>query len=42
LAPNDSDANKQRNRRVEIVLTAVKPPVETAPAGPDAAAPPAQ
>jgi len=42
LAPNDSDANKQRNRRVEIVLTAVKPPVETTPASPDAAAPPAQ
>jgi chemotaxis protein MotB len=42
LAPNDSDANKQRNRRVEIVLTAVRPPVETAPASPDAAAPPAQ
>jgi chemotaxis protein MotB len=40
VAPNDSDANKQRNRRVEIVLTAVKPPVETAPASPDAAAPP--
>lgn len=33
LAPNDNDANKQRNRRVEIVLTAVKPPVETTPAG---------
>ena len=42
VAPNDSDANKQRNRRVEIVLTAVKPPVETAPASPDAAAPPLQ
>jgi len=40
LAPNDSDANKQRNRRVEIVLTAVKPPVETVPASPEAAAPP--
>jgi chemotaxis protein MotB len=40
LAPNDSDANKQRNRRVEIVLTAVKPPVETTPASPGAAAPP--
>jgi len=34
LSPNDSDANKQRNRRVEIVLTAVKPPVETLPASP--------
>ncbi len=41
LAPNDSDANKQRNRRVEIVLTAVKPPAETAPASPAAAVPPA-
>ena len=40
VAPNDSDANKQRNRRVEIVLTAVKPPVETTPASPDAVAPP--
>lgn len=28
VVPNDNDANKQRNRRVEIVLTAVKPPVE--------------
>ena len=42
LAPNDSDANKQRNRRVEIVLTAVKPTVEAVPAGPDAAAPKVQ
>jgi len=42
VAPNDSDASKQRNRRVEIVLTAVKPPVETTPASPDAAAPPLQ
>ncbi len=42
LAPNDTDANKQRNRRVEIVLTAVKPPIEAAPASPDAAKPPAQ
>jgi len=40
VAPNDSDANKQRNRRVEIVLTAVKPPVDTVPASPAAAAPP--
>ncbi len=37
LAPNDSDTNKQRNRRVEIVLTAVKPPVETSPASTGAA-----
>ena len=28
VAPNDSDANKQRNRRVEIVLTAAKPAPE--------------
>ncbi len=42
VAPNDSDANKQRNRRVEIVLTAVKPPVETAPASPAATVPPAR
>jgi chemotaxis protein MotB len=42
LAPNDTDANKQRNRRVEIVLTAVKPPIEAAPASTDAATPPAQ
>jgi chemotaxis protein MotB len=42
VAPNDSDADKQRNRRVEIVLTAVKPPVETAPASPAAAVPPLQ
>lgn len=28
VAPNDSDANKQRNRRVEIVLTAKKAPAE--------------
>jgi len=34
VAPNDSNANKQRNRRVEIVLTAVKPRAE-----PEAAAP---
>ena len=25
IAPNDNDANKQRNRRVDIVLTAAKP-----------------
>jgi chemotaxis protein MotB len=41
VAPNDSDANKQRNRRVEIVLTAVKPPVESTPASPAAAVAPA-
>jgi chemotaxis protein MotB len=34
VAPNDSDTNRQRNRRVEIVLTAVKPPVEPEPAAP--------
>ena len=32
VASNDSDENRRRNRRVEIILTAVKPPVETAPA----------
>ena len=42
VAPNDSDANKQRNRRVEIVLTAVKPPLESAPVESPAATPPAQ
>jgi len=42
LAPNDSDANKQRNRRVEIVLTAVKPPLETVPVSQDTATPPVQ
>jgi chemotaxis protein MotB len=31
VAPNDTAENKQRNRRVEIVLTAVKPPIESAP-----------
>jgi chemotaxis protein MotB len=36
VAPNDSDADKQRNRRVEIVLTAVKPPVEAEAAAPAA------
>jgi chemotaxis protein MotB len=41
LAPNDSDENRQRNRRVEIVLTAVKPLFEAKPASPDTAAPPA-
>jgi len=32
VAPNDSPENKQRNRRVEIVLTAKKPPAEPEPA----------
>jgi len=32
VAPNDTPENKQRNRRVEIVLTAVKPPPEPTPA----------
>jgi chemotaxis protein MotB len=36
VAANDSDANRQRNRRVEIILTAVKP------ANAPEAAPPAQ
>jgi len=30
IAPNDTSENKQRNRRVEIVLTARKPPAEPA------------
>jgi len=34
VAPNDTAENKQRNRRVEIVLTAVKPPVEPEPVAP--------
>jgi chemotaxis protein MotB len=34
VAPNDDDANRQRNRRVEIVLTAVKPAAEPAPVAP--------
>ena len=28
VAPNDDDANRRRNRRVEIILTAVKPTAE--------------
>lgn len=28
VAPNDDDANRKRNRRVEIILTAVKPRVD--------------
>ncbi len=28
VAPNDNDVNRKRNRRVEIILTAVKPRVE--------------
>ncbi len=31
IAPNDSEENRQRNRRVEIVLTPWKPEVEDAP-----------
>ena len=31
VAPNDDDANRKRNRRVEIILTAVKPRVEAEP-----------
>jgi hypothetical protein len=38
MAPNDSDENKQRNRRVEIVL---KPAAEPEPAKEPAAAAPA-
>lgn len=36
VAPNDTEENKQRNRRVEIVLTAVKPAPEAAPVTPEA------
>jgi len=36
VAPNDTAENKQRNRRVEIILTAVKSPVEPEPATPAA------
>lgn len=32
VAPNDDDANRRRNRRVEIILTAVKPRVDAEPA----------
>lgn len=39
VAPNDNDANRKRNRRVEIILTAVKPRVEAEPAGGSAASP---
>lgn len=31
VAPNDDDANRKRNRRVEIILTAVKPRVDADP-----------
>ena len=31
VAPNDNDVNRKRNRRVEIILTAVKPRVEAEP-----------
>ena len=34
VAPNDDDANRRRNRRVEIILTAVKPKAEAEPATP--------
>lgn len=34
VAPNDDDANRRRNRRVEIILTAVKPTAEAEPATP--------
>ena len=34
VAPNDDDANRRRNRRVEIILTAVKPTAEAEPAMP--------
>jgi chemotaxis protein MotB len=42
VAPNDNDADRQRNRRVEIVLTAKKPPAEPEPASPETAPSPAQ
>lgn len=32
VAPNDNDADRRRNRRVEIILTAVKPKAEAEPA----------
>ena len=35
VAPNDSAENKHRNRRVEIVLTAVKPRAEAEPSAPE-------
>ena len=40
-ATNATEEGRRLNRRVEIVLTAVKPPVETTPVSPDAVAPPA-
>lgn len=42
VAPNDSDADRQRNRRVEIVLTAKKPAAEPEPASPESVPSPAQ
>jgi chemotaxis protein MotB len=39
VAPNDNDANKQRNRRVEIVLTARKPAPAASDESPATAAP---
>lgn len=35
VAPNDDDANRKRNRRVEIILTAVKPRVDVDPSNVD-------
>jgi len=42
VAPNDNDADRQRNRRVEIVLTAKKPVAEPVPASTESAPAPAQ
>lgn len=44
VAPNDDDVNRKRNRRVEIILTAVKSRVESEPASasPAPASPAAQ
>lgn len=40
VAPNDDDANRKRNRRVEIILTAVKPRVDVDPSNVDKSANP--